>query len=213
MLNLENPYAPLVWNRDFLAKHRVVFNTMWELPFGPRKRYANSAPAAVNQIIGGWSIAWVTYLQTGQFSGEDGPGPVFSGSDPSNTNTDGGVPDRICDGNLPAGQRTIDHWFDTSCFVAPPEGAGRFGNSGVNVIEGPGLHTHNVTIVKNFKFTERVNLDVMTLIGNIFNHPNFLFPAADISTDDAGVIGGTHNLYSGERAGQRMIEFRARIRF
>lgn len=77
----------------------------------------------------------------------------------------------------------------------PP--VGRFGNSGVNVIQGPGF-THDVTIVKSFKATERLKLDFMTLIGNIFNHPNFLYPAADISTDDKGFISGTHNLYSGE---------------
>ncbi len=53
----------------------------------------------------------------------------------------------------------------------------------------------------------------MTLVSNVFNHPNFQFPASDISTPDAGVIGETHGLYSGERAGPRMIEFHARFKF
>ncbi len=205
-LDLENPYAPLLWNRDFMAKHRAVFNTLWDLPFGRGKRYLNSVPAAANHIIGGWSIAWVAYLQGGQYFS-----PSFSDADPSNTDTFGGFPDRICNGNLPTGQRSIDRWFDPGCFVNPP--AGRFGNSGANILEGPGLHAHNVTVVKNFKITERVTFDFMTLISNIFNHPNFLFPAADISTEGVGVIGETHGLYSGERAGQRMIELRGRIRF
>lgn len=207
MLNLENPYGPLLWNRDFFAKHRVVFNTMWELPFGRGKRYLSSLSGAANQIIGGWRIAWVTYLQGGQYFS-----PSFSDADPSNTNTFGGLPDRVCNGNLPPGQRRIDHWFDTSCFVNPP--AGRFGNSGANVLEGPGLHAHNATFMKRFFLTERVNFDLMWLIGNIFNHPNFLFPSADISVPgQAGVIGETHGLYSGERAGPRMMEIRARIQF
>lgn len=205
-LNLENPYAPLRWNRDFFAKHRVVFNTMWELPFGPGKRFLNSMPAAANHVLGGWTVAWVAYMQSGQYFS-----PEFSDADPSNTNSFGGLPDRICDGNLPPGQRSIDRWFDTSCFVNPP--AGRFGNSGANVLEGPGLHAHNVTIAKKFNLTERVSFDFMTLISNAFNHPNFFAPAADISTSGAGVLGETHGLYSGERAGPRMIEFRARIRF
>ena len=71
----------------------------------------------------------------------------------------------------------------------------------------------NVTFGKNFKITERIRFDFMTLIGNIFNHPNFFAPAADISTADAGFIGETHGLYSGERGGPRMIEFRGHIRF
>jgi hypothetical protein len=64
----------------------------------------------------------VAYFQTGQYFS-----PSFSGSDPSNTNTSGGLPDRICDGNLPAGQRGGSRWFGTSCIAVPP--GGRFGTA------------------------------------------------------------------------------------
>ncbi len=205
-LNTQNPYAPLVWNRDFFAKHRVVLNTMWQLPFGHGKRYAKGIPPAADKIIGGWSITWVAYLQTGQFFS-----PSFSDADPSNTNSFGGLPDRICNGNLDPGQRTIGRWFDTSCFVNPP--AGRFGNSGANILEGPGMQIHNVTFTKGFKISERVTFDFMTLVGNVFNHPNFLAPESDISTSGAGVIGSTYGFFAAERANARMIEFRARLRF
>ena len=54
----------------------------------------------------------------------------------------------------------------------------------------------------------------MVMVGNIFNHPNFQFPASDISVPGgAGVISETHGLYSGERAGPRSIELRGRIEF
>ncbi len=206
-LNLENPYSPLLWNRDFFAKHRVVLNAVWELPVGRGRKFLNALPGAVEQVLGGWQVVWVTYLQTGQYFS-----PSFSGSDPSNTNTSGGLPDRICDGNLPTGQRSIDHWFDTSCFAVPPKG--RFGNSGANVLEGPGMNVHNVTLLKDFRLTERLRFDYMALFGNIFNHPNFMLPASNISVPgQAGTISQTPDLYSGERAGPRMIEMRARIRF
>jgi hypothetical protein len=206
-LNLDNPYDTKLWNRDFIARHRVVFNTVWELPFGRGRRFMNNAPGVVDQILGGWRVVWVAYLQTGQFFS-----PTFSDADPSNTNTFGGFPDRVCNGNLPSDQRRVEHWFDASCFANPP--VGRFGNSGANVLEGPGLHSHNVTFSKRFRLTEKLHFDYMALIGNIFNHPNFLFPAYDISVPgQAGVISETHGLYSGERAGQRMIEMRVRLEF
>jgi hypothetical protein len=206
-LDLENPYAPRLWNRDFLAKHRVVLNTIWDLPFGSGRRYLSNAHGVVEQVLGGWRVVWVAYFQTGQYFS-----PSFSGSDPSNTNTFGGFPDRVCDGNLATGDRKVDHWFDTTCFVEPS--AGRFGNSGANVLEGPGLQVHNLTASKRFRITERVHFDFMTVIGNLFNHPNFLAPAADISVPgEAGVISETHGLYSGERAGPRMIEIRVRLAF
>ena len=206
-LNTQNPYASLYWNRDFLASHRVAINSMFQLPFGRGKRYGQNISPAADQIIGGWNITWVAYFQTGQYFS-----PSFSDADPSNTNSWGGYPDRVCDGNRPADQRSVDSlWFDTSCFVNPP--AGRFGNSGANVLEGPGMQTHNVTIGKNFKITERFQFDFMTLIGNIFNHPNFLAPSSDISTADAGIISSAQGDYSPERAGQRIIEIRLRLRF
>jgi len=83
----------------------------------------------------------------------------------------------------------------------------------VNVLEGPGLHSHNMTILKRFRVSERLHLDYMALISNIFNHPNFLRPESDISVPGLGVIGETYGLYSGERSGPRMIEMRLRLEF
>ena len=206
-LNLDNPYRTNYWNRDVLARHRVVFNTVWELPFGKGRKYMSNAPRAVEEVLGGWRLVWVTYLQTGQYFS-----PIFDDADPSNTNTFGGMPDRICNGNLPSGQRSVNHWFDTSCFVNPP--AGRYGNSGVNILEGPGMHVHNATLLKRFPITEKVHFDLMGMVGNIFNHPNFLPPANDISVPGgAGVINSVYGLYAGERAGPRMVELRGRIEF
>src|SRR5207247_1936474 len=116
-LNLDNPYNTKLWNRDFFARQRVVFNTVLELPFGRGRRFMTNAPGALDQILGGWRVVWVTYLQTGQFFS-----PTFSDADPSNTNTFGGFPDRICNGNLPPDQRTVERWFDTSCFANPTAG-------------------------------------------------------------------------------------------
>jgi hypothetical protein len=206
-LNLENPYNSIVWNRDFFAKHRVVFNTVWELPFGRGRKFLNQLPGPAEQILGGWRFVWLAYFQTGQYFS-----PSFSGSDPSNTNTSGGLPDRICNGNLPPDQRKVNRWFDTSCFAVPP--AGRFGNSGMNILEGPGMHVHNVTLLKEFRLSERLRFDYMAMFSNILNHPNFMIPASNISAPgQAGTISLTPDIYSGERAGPRMIEMRVRLRF
>lgn len=207
MLNLANPYDHYYWNRDFLARHRVVFNTLWELPIGRGKPVASNIPGALDHVIGGWKVAWVSFLQSGQYFS-----PSFSGSDPSNTNTSGGLPDRIADGNFSPGERRLERWFDTGAFRVPP--AGRFGNSGVNVLEGPGLHTHNVTFAKRFAITERLNFHYQALIANIFNHPNFSNPASNISVPaQAGVLTSQHGIFSNEKDGPRVIEMRVRLEF
>lgn len=203
MLNLENPYGPLYWNRDqYTPRHRGVVTAVWEMPFGRGRRYMSKAPAVVNHVAGGWQLYWIAYMESGHFFS-----PSYSGADPSNTNTSGGLPDRTCNGNLPAGERQLNRWFDTSCFSRPP--AGRFGNSGMNILEGPGYHMHNLSIAKSFLITERVKFTFTSAVTNLFNHPNFTTPPSNISTPaTAGVI---NNLVEGGRG--RRIELRGRIDF
>jgi hypothetical protein len=208
-LNLENPYDHYFWNRDdSTPRHRLVINSLFEVPVGRGRPFLPNIPGALNHVIGGWKLAWVAMMQTGQFFS-----PSFSGRDPSNTNTSGGLPDRTCNGNFPAGQRSVDsRWFDASCFSIPP--AGRFGNSGVNVLEGPGLHSHNISLTKRFPLTERLHLDYMATISNLFNHPNFEIPASDITVPgQVGIITAQHGRFRAERSGARFIDMRLRLEF
>ncbi|HET8550205.1 MAG TPA: carboxypeptidase regulatory-like domain-containing protein [Bryobacteraceae bacterium] len=203
MLNLENPYAPLFWERDnFTPRHRGVINVVWELPFGRGRRLLGNAHPVVQGVAGGWQLYWIGYLETGHFFG-----PSFSGADPSNTNTVGGRPDRVCDGNLPADQRRVERWFDASCFTRPPNG--RFGNSGTNILEGPGYNMHHLSIAKSFALTERLNFTFTAAASNVLNHPNFLTPAANISSP--GTVGVVSGLVEGAKS--RHIELRGRIDF
>ena len=198
----EDPFGPLMWARDtFTPRHRVVLNAVWELPFGKGRKYMANAPRIADGVLGGWQIYWIGYLETGHWFT-----PSFSGSDPSNTNTIGGRPDRVCDGSLPSSQRSIDHWFDTSCFVVPPQG--RFGNSGGNFLEGPGYNMQHASIAKTFNITERWKFTFTAALANAFNHPNFTLPAANVSSTSAGFVS---DLVEGARA--RHIELRGRIDF
>lgn len=201
--NFENPYAPLAFGHDtYTPRQRVVLNAVWQIPVGKGRRYLSNAPGVVDQIFGGWQLYWIGYLQSGFFFT-----PSFSGSDPSNTNTIGGRPDRVCNGNLPSGQRSVNHWFDTSCFVAPPPG--RFGNAGTNFLEGPGYNMQDISISKTFNLTERFKFTFTTAAANAFNHANFVVPSANISAPGSvGVISGVL-----DGAPARQIELRGRIDF
>jgi hypothetical protein len=207
--NLENPYNHYFWNRDqFNSRHRAVINAQYTLPVGRGKQYLGQAPRAVDAVLGGWQLGWVSYFQSGQYFS-----PSYAGSDPSNTSTVGGLPDRIADGNLPAEQRTRDRWFDASAFVPPPPG--RFGNSGVNILEGPGLNLHHLSAIKEFRVTERLHFVLQSMITNIFNHPHFDFPNANISVPAS--VGRVSQLREGgggrEMSGARQVQFRFRVEF
>jgi hypothetical protein len=206
MLNLENPYAPLFWARDpNTVRHRVVLNVIWNIPVGRGHHILGAAPGVVNQVLGGWQLYWIGYFETGQFFS-----PSFSGSDPSNTNTSGGLPSRVCNGNLPPGQRSITHWFDASCFAVPAPG--QFGNSAPNVLEGPGLQLNNLTIGKTFPIHERLRFTFVLAAQNALNHPNFANPSSTNSNISAPATVGVINAVDGFAPG-RQIMLRGRIEF
>lgn len=217
----ENPYAPLLWNHDHITPHqRLVTNVTWTIPVGHGRRYLSGAPGIVDKVLGGWVVNWIGFFQTGQWFS-----PFFSTTDPSNTNSFGGLPDRIGNGNLPTGQRNVNHWFDTSAFKIPgcpdadpecsnPANIGRFGNSGINILEGPGLDSQNLSIRKRFAISERWHFDLIGTCGNLFNHPNFGAPSSTIDVPGAGVITGQWGRdYNAEKSGSRVIEIRGRLEF
>jgi hypothetical protein len=210
-LNLENPYKHDYWNRDaFNSRHRFVFNTTYDLPFGKGRTHMSSAPKIVEQAFGGWQLGWIAYLQSGQYYN-----PVFSGSDPSNTNTLGGIPDRIGNGNLDS--LSPDRLFDPSAFAVPPQG--RFGNSGVNILEGPGLNLHHLSAVKQFAITERVKFVLQTMLTNVANHPIFDFPTGNsLNISVPGSVARATQLRDAgtggrEMSGPRQFQFRFRVEF
>jgi len=97
----------------------------------------------------------------------------------------GGYPfqraNRSCDGNLASGARTIDRYFDTSCFSLTP--LGTFGNSGRNIIEIPGLNNWDLSVVKKTGLGERIETQLRFEFFNIFNHAQFNQP--DLTVGDA----------------------------
>ena len=211
-LNLENPYNHLMWNRDaYNARHSFVATAAYDLPFGKHRTHMRGAAPAVNAVLGDWQVSWITYLQSGQYFS-----PSYSGSDPSNTNTSGGLPNCIADGNLPNGQRSANRWFNPGAFTVPLPGT--FGNCGVNILEGPGLKLQHFSATKQFALTEKVHFILQTNITNLFNTPHFDFPFANISVpaqvarvyqlrDTGGNPGGR------EMSGPRQVEFRFRVEF
>jgi hypothetical protein len=200
--SLLDQFSPLFWYRNGnTPRQRAVLNAVWEVPVGKGRQFLANVPRVVDGVLGGWQIYWIGYLETGKFFSSS-----YSGYDPTNRNSTSGPPDRVCNGNLPPDQRDILHWFDTKCFVLPP--AGRWGNAGSNILEGPGYNMQHFSVAKTFPITERVRFIFTTAFANAFNHPNFLSPSGNISSPDVGVVS---DLIQGARA--RHIELRGRIDF
>jgi hypothetical protein len=144
---------------------------------------------AVEALLGGWQMAWNPMTQSGQFFT-----PSFTGFDPSNTNSIGGRPDVVPGVSTSAvGTQSINNWFNAAAFKVPgcpdgtpvcckPDNIGRFGNAGIGVLRGPQLTNANFAVSKYFPIHERIRLQFRMNAVNVFNHPNFALPAANISS-------------------------------
>lgn len=189
---------------SYSLTHRFVASAIWQIPFGRGRRFGSHIPGWANQIFGGWETIWTAYLQTGPWFN-----PTFSGSDPSNTNTIGGRPDALRSGEIP--DPNVNRWFDPTAFAVPPANAGRFGNSGRNILEAPGMRVLHLGVAKEFRIYEKAVVTFEVAARNLFNHPNFGLPVTDITNPSAGrILGFPDSLLAGEA---RAIQMRLFLRW
>ncbi len=155
------------------VRHRFVASGFYQLPFG-------KGPGAVNQLIRGWQLSGIFSKQTGQ------PFTITQNNDPSGTGTTA-RPYRIADGSLPADQRSVNRWFDTSAFQTVT--CVCFGNSGRSILRSDGLFNMDAGISREFRFAERYRVQFRAEAFNIMNHPTLGLPATAIGAAGVGTIG------------------------
>jgi hypothetical protein len=188
-----NPYAPY--------RHDWVTTLVYQLPFGKGRRFANSSSKILNGVIGGWQTSNVLTIHSGDFLT-----PFFAGGDPSGTGS--GIigraqrPDRI--GPFIPSQRNAAEWMLSSGFACPggscdigeggstPPPIGRFGTSGVGILNGPGTIDWDAGLAKIFSLTERAKLRFEISFVNVMNHLNLGDPdllVTDLNNPSSGLCG------------------------
>jgi len=171
---------------SFDVRHRFVTNFIWELPVGKGRRFVSDD--AWGRILENWQLAGILTLQSGQPLT-----PQVSGS-LDGTLSSAERPNRICDGNLPSSQRAPERWFDTSCFVFQTIFFDAFGpysipgNSGRNVIEGPGIKNVDFSLQKDIRFESGQAFTFRWEVFNLANHPNFFLPGRLTGTPNFGKV-------------------------
>jgi hypothetical protein len=78
------------------------------------------------------------------------------------------------------------YWIDPSSFAAPA--TGYFGNSGANIITGPGLNDWDLALEKNFQLGESWRLQFRAELFNAWNHAQFQNPDSTVGDANFGQI-------------------------
>ena len=195
-------------NLSGVRRHRFLLTGLVPLPFG-RGRWIGSRWNGPEQaVFGGWELSTVTMIQSGPYQT-----PTTNANfDRSNTNIIGrGVqarPDRVGNGNL--SNPTQGMYYDKSAFVPVPAGAGRFGNAGAGILQGPGTVAIAAGLSKSFSLTERLRLRMEGTFTNLPNHPNFLPPNVNINNPAFGKLS---SVQSAENSGNRTGQVGIRLEF
>lgn len=163
-------------NAGYDVRNRFAFSTIYELPFGKGKPLLNNNRLG-EAILGGWQL-------TGIFTAQSGlPITPILSYDPTNTGIIA-YPNRIASGIL--SNPTVQHWFDSSAFVAPVGFS--YGNSGRNILRGPGFHNIDLGVSRRVGLTERLGLEIRAEAFNLFNTPQFGFPNNTVGVATTGAI-------------------------
>jgi Carboxypeptidase regulatory-like domain len=217
-------------NVEGTRRQRFLFTALYQLPIGQGRSFLNTG-GWTNRVLGGWELTSITLLETGPWlTPSISPGgcqaPALSNgacpslpdgqpetNDQSNTNVvNRGAylrPDQLST-NLYQGQ-SHGHYFNLAAFSPTPVGAGRFGNAGVGILQGPGTAAVSLGLAKTFHPTERVNVRFESTFTNVLNHTNFAPPATQIDVPSTfGVLSAPQ---TAENAGNRTGQLALRIEF
>ncbi len=195
-------------NVEGTRRQRALVSGIYQLPFGQGRTFVNGGGWR-NSLLGGWEMNTVTLIETGPWLT-----PSISDSyDQSNTNVvNRGAylrPDQVSS-NFYSGQSRAQY-FNLAAFSPTPVGAGRFGNAGVGILQGPGTKTVSLGLAKVIQVKERMRVRFESTFTNVLNHTNFAPPATQIdNTTTFGVLSAPQ---IAENAGNRTGQAALRIDF
>ena len=207
-------YAAEMSNSILDIRSRFIGNFIWELPFGQGKRFLHD-PGAASRWLGDWQFNGIVTLQTGTpYSVTASNDGLFGGNHQVYAD---------CVGDPFTGATTDHSSYTTTGFLINPAafaqpGPGLFGTCAPRLFHGPGIQMWDLSLFKQFKFTERWQLQFRAEFFNAFNHPNFGNPNADLSSPGSfGKVSNTLAPILGNDSGgpgdPREIQFALKLYF
>jgi hypothetical protein len=152
--------------------HNLQISQVWELPFGRGKKWATDGVMAA--IAGGWQVNNILSFFTGT--------PFSVTSDGASLNMPGSsqTADQIKpEVQILGGVGRGTPYFDPDAFARVTQP--RFGNTGMNILRGPGFANWDFGVFRRFRITERFALQFRGEAFNFTNTPHFNNPGNNVA--------------------------------
>jgi hypothetical protein len=151
------------------------FSAIWQIPNAP-------VHGLTDTLLNGWQLSSLATWRDGfPFSVASGQDNSFSGVGADRADYIGGK------ASLSGSHgQMVNQYFNVAAFT--PNAAGTFGNSGKNILRGPHLFNTDLSLLKNFKVTERASVQFRSEFFNVFNNVNFNQPQNILSSSSRGRI-------------------------
>lgn len=146
-------------------RHSFVASGVWDAD------YFKSAPLPLRVLLDHWSLSTIVTMRSGS------PLTVTSGGDTNLDGVSGDRADLVGNPFLPNGRprnELVKQFFNIAAFRPPASGLD--GNSGRNILTGPGLKTVDLGLFRNFRIREGMDLQFRGEITNFFNFVNLNNP-------------------------------------
>jgi hypothetical protein len=189
---------------SFDRKQNLRIAWVAELPFGAGKRWVQRGLGS--KALGGWQL-------NGIFSAYSGtPFTVSSSTSSLNAPGESQTADQINPVVAKLGGIGPNSpYFDPTAFA--PVTAVRYGNSGRNILRGPGLVNADLSLFRNFRFKERAIIQFRAESYNFTNTPHFSNPSASVSSGGFMTITGAQSRANNVEGGERQFRVALKISF
>lgn len=202
-----------MWGRNkalagFDRTHNLQIYGNYELPFGRGKAWAQHGIA--NALAGGWQLNGIMSRLSGTPFTVASSGTSVNA--PGNTQTADQVMDHV---QILGGHGVGQPYFDPNAFA--PVTAVRFGNSGRNILRGPGFFNLDASLFRTFSLTERFKLQFRADAFGVTNTPQFANPGATVSSLTRNTDGSIRALNGyteiTSATGERQFQFALKLMF
>lgn len=208
---IQNPLRPDLERAlsQFDRTHVFTANFLYELPFGKNKMF--NLGRVGNAILGGFQFAGIYTRQSGTPLTIQQTAGTFNGIttpvDPFDQGYTGATvrPNLICDPTLSRSERSVNRWFNTSCFSPVLAGATSYGSAGRGVVRGPGINNLDVSLYRTFRFTESMNLQLRAEFFNVLNITQYNNPVTTLGSANFGFLTSARD--------PRIIQFGGKFNF